>query len=94
MHMDMLRTFRIIAVSGSLFAVAGCASGPSTVENDFGNSVRHMTQAQVANPAAPVDNDPIDHGDGPRINAAIDVYRKSVSDPKEIKQDIVIGVDQ
>ncbi len=92
--MDMLRIFRVIAVSGSLVAAAGCASGPSAVENDFGNSVRHMTQAQIANPAAPVDNNPIDHGDGPRINAAIEVYRKSVSDPKETKQDITIGVDQ
>jgi type IV pilus biogenesis protein CpaD/CtpE len=92
--MDMIKIFRVVAVSVVLFAAAGCASGPSVVENDFGNSVRHMTQAQIANPSAPVDNDPIDHGDGPRINAAIEVYRKSVSDPKEIKQDITIGVDQ
>jgi type IV pilus biogenesis protein CpaD/CtpE len=94
MHMDMLKIFRVIAVSGSLVAAAGCASGPTVVENDFGNSVRHMTQAQIANPAAPVDNDPIDHGDGPRINAAVEVYRKSVADPKDIKQDIVIGVGE
>jgi type IV pilus biogenesis protein CpaD/CtpE len=94
MHMDIFKTLRLVAISGSLFAAAGCASGPSVVENDFGNSVRHMTQAQIANPAAPADNDPIDHGDGPRINAALEVYRKSVSDPKEIKQDITIGVGE
>lgn len=92
--MDIIRTLRVVAITGSLFAAAGCASGPSAVENDFGNSVRHMTQAQIANPSAPTDNDPIDHGDGPRINAALEVYRKSVSDPKDIKQDITIGVDQ
>ena len=92
--MDTIKVIRAVALSGCLFAVAGCATGPTVVENDFGDSVRQMTQAQTANPAAPVDNDPIDHSDGPRINAAVEAYRKGVSDPKETKQAITIGVDQ
>jgi len=91
--MDTIKFLRAVALSGCLFALAGCATGPTTVENDFGDSVRQMTQAQTANPAAPVDNNPIDHGDGPRINATVEAYRKGVSDPKETRKDIVIGVD-
>jgi type IV pilus biogenesis protein CpaD/CtpE len=92
MHMNTIKIFHALAVSGSLLA-AGCATGPEAVEADFGNSVRQMTQAQIANPAAPVDNSPIDHGDGSRINAAVEAYRKGVSDPKDIKQDIIISND-
>ena len=79
----------------ALLAVAGCTSmdGPKAVEEDFGNSVRQMRQAQMADPSAPADNDPIDHGDGAKSNAAIDVYRKTVSDPATVKEDMIIGVD-
>ena len=90
--MHTIKTLRALMAGAALLA-AGCAStGPEAVEQDFGNSVRHMRQAQIANPTAPADNDPIDHGDGQRINNAIDVYRKGVADPAAVKQDLVIGI--
>jgi starvation-inducible outer membrane lipoprotein len=92
MHMHIIRALGSLAVSGSLLLVAGCATGPEAVENDFGNSVRHMTQAQIANPTAPADNEAIDHGSGMRINGAIEAYQKGVSDPNDVKQDITLGV--
>ena len=99
MHMHIIRVLGVLVLSGSLLAAAGCATGPTTVENDFGNSVRHMTQAQIANPSAPADNEAIDHGDGPRVNAAIEAYRQGVSDPNSVKEgivkeDITMGVSQ
>lgn len=91
--MHTIKNLRALAASAALLVAAGCATGPEAVEEDFGNSVRAMRQAQIANPSAPVDNNPIDHGDGQRINGAIDVYRKGVSDPKAVKQDIVMGIE-
>lgn len=90
--MHTISNIRALLASAALLAAAGCATGPEAVEQDFGNSVRAMRQAQIANPSAPVDNSPIDHGDGQRINGAIDAYRKGVSDASTVKEDLVIGV--
>lgn len=90
--MHTIMNLRALVASAALLAAAGCATSPDAVEADFGNSVRAMRQAQIANPSAPVDNNPIDHGDGQRVNSAIDVYRKGVGDPSTVKEDLVIGV--
>lgn len=92
--MHTIKNLCSLVASAALFAAAGCVTtDPNAVEADFGNSVRHMRQAQIANPSSPVDNDPIDHGDGQRINGAIDVYRKSVGNPAAVKEDLAIGID-
>jgi hypothetical protein len=91
--MKTINRLRALALGGFLLALAGCASGPEAVENDYGNSVRHMMQAQKVNPAAPVDNNPIDHGDGVRINNAIETQRKNVADPNKVKEGFDFGTD-
>ena len=91
--MHTIRNLHALVASAALLAAAGCATtDPNAVEQDFGNSVRHMRQAQIANPSAPADNDPIDHGDGQRINGAIEAYRTGVADRATVKEDLVIGV--
>ena len=87
-----IRNFHIGVLLAGGLALAGCATGPETVEKDFGNSVRHMTEMQTANPSAPADASALDHGDGERANAVIEAYRKDVSAPKDVKRDLVIGV--
>jgi type IV pilus biogenesis protein CpaD/CtpE len=88
MHMNTIKAICALGLSGALLVLNGCAStDPENVERDYGNSVRSMIAAQTANPSAPVDNNAIDHGDGVRINAAIEANRKSVADPKEVMQD-------
>jgi len=84
--MTLSKTISLLAASSALLLAAGCATGPEAVENDFGNSVRQMQQAQTANPMAPADSNPLDHGDGARINGAIDAYRKGASDPNGLKE--------
>ncbi len=84
--MNMNNMLRLLVASAPLLIVGGCATGPKAVENDFGNSVRHMTQAQTADPTAPADSNPLDHGDGTRINGAIEAYRNSATDPKAVKE--------
>jgi type IV pilus biogenesis protein CpaD/CtpE len=93
MHMNTTKHISAL-VAGAALLAAGCATGPEAVEKDFGNSVRHMRQAQIANPSAPVDNNPIDHGDGQRINGAIDAYRQGVVEPSSVKEDLIIGVSE
>jgi len=83
--MNMNRMLRLFVASAPLLMAAGCATGPEAVENDFGNSVRQMQQAQTANPMAPADSNPLDHGDGTRINGAIEAYHNSATDPKALK---------
>jgi type IV pilus biogenesis protein CpaD/CtpE len=90
--MTLSKLIPLLAASGTLLLAAGCATGPEAVENDFGNSVRQMQQAQAANPMAPADSNPLDHGDGERINGAIDAYRKGASDPKGLK-DAMMSTD-
>lgn len=89
--MNIISKLRPLALCAPLLLAAGCATGPETVENDYGNSVRHMMQAQTANPTAPADSNPLDHGDGMRINGAVEAYRNGVADPKTIKDEMIIG---
>ena len=87
------------AVFVSAFLVAGCATtdtDPSRVEDDFGNSVRHMVNAQIYDPVAaqnPPEAPPMGI-DGVQAEAAIDVYRKSVGDPKDVTKALRIEVSE
>ena len=90
--MNTIHMLRSLGLAAAILAVGGCATDPTNVESDFGNSVRQMQQAQVANPSAPTDSNAIDHGDGARIDRVIDAYRKDVSDPKDVKKDIDFSV--
>ena len=90
--MRKLKIISGVAFAASLVLTAGCAHGPEAVEQDYGNSVRHMMQAQTANPAAPADANAIEGGDGQRLNNVIEAYRKDVSKPEEVKRDIVINM--
>jgi type IV pilus biogenesis protein CpaD/CtpE len=92
MHMNATNRLIGAALAAAMAVTAGCATGPEAVEEDFGNSVRHMTQVQTANPSAPMDAKAIDHGDGERANSAIEAYRKDVGEREEIKQEVVIDV--
>lgn len=89
--MNIINFLRPLVLSAPLLIVAACAAGPDAVETDFGNSVRHMQEAQTANPTAPADSSPLDHGDGVRINAAIEAYRNGAADPKSVKDENLIG---
>ena len=74
--------------------IAGCADTP-VADADYGNSVRHMVQAQTYDPAA-ASNPPElapEVTDGARLENAIDIYRKDVSKGREeVKQSVVFEV--
>ena len=87
------QTMNICLLTGIVMAIAlstGCASGPTRVEEDYGNSVRAMQQAQVLDPvaAATVDTTPITSTDGQRMEAVLQTYRESVGSPTETSKTI------
>jgi hypothetical protein len=83
---------RLSAIVFTLAAIGGCETTPSATEADYGNSVRQMVQSQTLN-AGPVDNAPVDTGDGVRAQNAIDVYREDVARPEQVNKDLTLGVD-
>ena len=76
--------------------LAGCASGPTKVEDDFGNSVRAMRQAQIMDPvaAAAPDTTPVTSTDGQRMDNALKAYRENVGKPAAVNEDFNFDVSQ
>lgn len=79
-----------------LALASGCASGPDRVEEDFGNSVRALRQAQTMDPvaAAAPDTTPITSTDGQRMENALQSYRENVGNPAAIKDDFQFDVSE
>lgn len=73
---------KLLFCSAAVLAIAGCSGGAVRVEEDFGNSVRGMVEAQVNNPEAvlsPYPSAELPGGiDGARGDKVIEGYR----DPK------------
>ena len=74
--------------------MAGCASAPNRVADDFGNSVRAMNQAQILDPVAASNPDmtPVDTTDGVRMENALETYREDVAKPEETRQSLIFRV--
>lgn len=73
--------------------VSACAS-QSQSEKNFGESVRHVVQAQKANPEASrnPDPNPIMHGDGARLEPVVDAYRTDTGSRESVERDILIDI--
>jgi hypothetical protein len=80
----------LYASSGILLTLlTGCNStDPVRVEQDFGNSVHHMIQAQIYNPQAARNPSTVPPAalDGPMAGEALNVYRKDVAKPSQGNQ--------
>jgi len=92
-RIDTANRSRWVAMLFALVAISGCDTmSPSATEADYGNSVRAMVRNQTLNPG-PADPAPVDSGDGVHAQNALDVYRKDVSQPEHVKQELIMGVD-
>lgn len=73
-------------MSAALLALAACASGCAPTspqfERSFGNAVRASVAAQVADPAAVRNTNPVSGMDGPAARAAYQRYQESFSKPE------------
>jgi hypothetical protein len=67
----------LLFAAGAMTTLSACSPYPRT-EADFGNSVRHMISSQAV-VSGPVDNTPVETGDGQRLNGVIEAYRGDVT---------------
>lgn len=91
----------VIAIGSPLILLtmllSGCASTanePTRVQEDFGQSVRQMTNAQIYDPAAarkPLNEPPMGL-DGVQGEAVLKTYREDVGNPDAVRDDLKIGV--
>lgn len=86
---------RISFLLGAALLMFGCtANDPVRVEQDFGNSVRHMVDSQIYNPEAarnPPVSPPTDF-DGEKGENVLESYRGDIATPKDVKRPITIDV--
>lgn len=75
--------------------LAGCdTTGMTRVEEDFGNSVRHMVRVQTYNPdaAAHPSTEPPTEMDGERAGMVLDTYRSEVGKPAEVDKPLIVNI--
>lgn len=58
-------------------AMGACSHNPSTVDDNFGFSVRQLVKTQIANPQAPMHTTSPAPSDGQSAKSAIDRYQQS-----------------
>ena len=82
-----MKALRLL-INGLIFAIAlaavtGCSTHETATEKDFGNSVHAMIQGQTLNPQEALlpDPEPVDHGNGERLNNVLGAYTSDVSSP-------------
>jgi type IV pilus biogenesis protein CpaD/CtpE len=83
--------FAVLVLALTLVA---CATGPTQLEQTFGDSVRHMIRAQTYDPAtleSPA-TETVEGADGPRLENALEAYRTGVTTPQEGGGDVIVNV--
>ena len=68
------RLTTILLVGSTLTLLSACAAYPTT-ESEFGDSVRQMVRSQKI--FVPVDDVPVQTGDGQRLEAVLEGYREN-----------------
>jgi hypothetical protein len=75
--------------------LAGCSMHePTRVDENFGNSVRHMVEVQTYNPQAAraPSTEPPTQMDGQKGAAVLDSYRSAVGSPSAVQKPLLINV--
>ena len=88
----MKRILLLLLVTGALaVGFTGCASKTRT-EASYGNAVREMISAQVADPTTLTNPStaPVNGADPDMVNLAVNTLRTEVAKPADVKRDIVV----
>jgi non-homologous end joining protein Ku len=86
-------TLRTIATMAALIVLAGCSSS-SRVEDEYGESVRQMVNAQVYD-AATLSNPstkPVEGADPDMVINAVETLREHVAAPEKVGEDLTLRV--
>lgn len=87
--MTTLQTATVLALTGVLTA---CVEPAPRYEAEFGHATRATLNAQIINPDAGNNPDPVAGLDGRAARDAINNYQKSFADPKPTENVFNIGV--
>jgi hypothetical protein len=92
--MNPKSTPRVLIAAIAFAMLAACANQKSALEADYGNSVRQVTAASSANPAAHSRPSPatVEGGDADTLSKSVDRMRKAGDQGDDVKKDIVINV--
>jgi len=93
-----MKTYQTLAVLVGLPVVVmlgACTTEPTLTEQNFGDSVRQMIQAQTHDPSTITtpSTETIEGTDGRRAGNVLEAYRTDVAKPASVNEDIVISVD-
>jgi hypothetical protein len=93
--LNMNKTVISVALA-AMALTAGCASGPDRVADDFGNSVRAMREAQTYHPETreTIDVTPVATTEGARMEASLEAYRGSASNPDATSRPIQLNISE
>lgn len=72
--------------------LTGCVNTAPVLENNFGNAVNAAKAAQIVNPDASLNTDPVAGVDGQAADAAISRYHRSFVQPTITPNVFTIGV--
>lgn len=77
---------------GVFVMLAGCATQSGT-EDQFGDAVRAVTAAQVADPSATAyrRDEAVSGGDSYRLENVVIMHRGDVSKPADVRKPMVVG---
>jgi len=89
-----IRTTLICPLITAAALVCGCAQQATTLDSEFGDSVRNVMQSQVHDPEAAANPDPnaVEGADPYRLDTALGVHRGDVAQPQQVQQPISINV--
>lgn len=76
--------------------LAACVADPTLTETNFGDSVRQMIEVQTYDPSTLTtpSTEPVDSGDGQRLENVLEAYRTDVAKPATVNEPVVINVGQ
>jgi len=90
----MKKQYLTITVATVLILIGtGCANQNRTAD-DFGNSVRQMTEQQIydMNAASSPDTNAVLGGDPDRLNNTLEGHRKDVAKPSDVAAPVMINL--
>jgi hypothetical protein len=87
----------VLALALAATLLGACAAlepEPTLTESHFGDSVRQMIEAQTYDPStlSSPSTQPVEGGDGQRIENVLEAYRQDVAKPATADDDIVINL--
>ena len=87
-----MKNLYVLGACAVLLNLTACVQPMPRYDSEFGNTIRNTMNAQVINPSAGNNNDPVAGIDGRAARDAINNYQKSFSTPPPAANVFNLGV--